>query len=141
IEIRHPSNAVWSPDGRRIAFLSERAGIANILVADVDGAAPARTRAVTRFDDGLTGGLFWSADAQRIYFPRQGDLWQVAPSGGEAGASWTTPQVESNITLSPDGSRVAFVRSAASPAGMPAAAGRGGRGGASGGDLVVRTLA
>ena len=34
IDIRHPSNPVWSPDGRRVAFLSERAGIANIFVAD-----------------------------------------------------------------------------------------------------------
>src|SRR5712664_3016308 len=30
IDIRHPSNPVWSPDGRTVAFLSERAGIANI---------------------------------------------------------------------------------------------------------------
>ena len=111
IDIRHPSNAAWSPDGRRVAFLSERAGIANIFVAEIDALARAtRAGALTRFADGLSGGLFWSADSKRVYFPRQGDLWQVAVAGGEPAAVWSTPQPESNITLSPDGQRVAFVR-------------------------------
>ncbi len=146
VDIRHPSNPVWSPDGRRVAFLSERAGIANISVADVDGTAPAqaRTRAVTRFADGLTGGLFWSADSQRLYFPRQGDLWQVPSTGGDARTVWTTPQVETGMTPSPDGTRVAFVRAVAGapPPTESAAGGRGGRGrGGAGAELVVRTLA
>src|SRR6185295_16742341 len=112
IDIRHPSNAVWSPDGRRVAFLSERAGIGNISVAEVAASARAtRASALTQFADGLAGGLFWSADGQRVYFPRQGDLWQVALTGAAPTAVWSTPQPESNITLSPDGARVAFVRS------------------------------
>ena len=45
IDIRHPSNAVWSPDGRRVAFLSERAGIANIYVALDRRERPGRGRA------------------------------------------------------------------------------------------------
>jgi dipeptidyl aminopeptidase/acylaminoacyl peptidase len=122
IDIRHPSNAVWSPDGRRIALLSERAGIANIHVAAIDaGGQAARAQAITRFADGLTGGLFWSGDSQRVYFSRQGDLWQTPVAGGEPSAVWTTAQPESNIVLSPDGARVAFVRA--------------------GNDLVVRSLA
>ena len=122
IDIRHPSNAVWSPDGRRVAFLSERAGIANIHVASIDAnGRAASAQAITRFADGLSGGLFWSADSQRVYFPRQGDLWQVMAAGGEPAAVWTTPQPESTIVLSPDGGRVAFVRG--------------------GTDLVVRALA
>ena len=44
IDIRHPSNPVWSPDGRHVAFLSERAGIANIYVADVAGVVCGRRR-------------------------------------------------------------------------------------------------
>jgi dipeptidyl aminopeptidase/acylaminoacyl peptidase len=145
IDIRHPSNAVWSPDGRHVAFLSERAGIANIFVADVTGssAAPAGARALTRYPDGQGAGFFWSADSQRVYFPRQGDLWQVGLTGGDASAVWSTPQAESNITPSPDGARVAFVRSSAAAApGVTPAAGRGARGGAggSGGDLMIRSL-
>ncbi|MCU1381513.1 MAG: WD40-like beta Propeller containing protein [Acidobacteria bacterium] len=142
IDIRHPSNPVWSPDGRHVAFVSERAGIANIFVADIAGAsASSGARAVTRFADGQGAGFFWSADGQRLYFPRQGDLWQVALNGGEPSAVWSTPQVESGITQSPDASRVAFVRSAsaAATAAAPARSGRGGAG--AGGDLMVRTLA
>src|SRR5471032_3037855 len=78
IDIRHPSNAVWSPDGHHVAFLSERAGIANIFVADVTASSATRVgaRALTRYADGQSAGFFWSADSQQIYFPRQGDLWQ-----------------------------------------------------------------
>jgi dipeptidyl aminopeptidase/acylaminoacyl peptidase len=58
---------------------------------------------------------------------------------------WSTPQAESGITLSPDGTRVAFVRSLPAPARgapAPAAAGRGGRGArGGGGELWTRSLA
>ncbi len=147
IDIRHPSNPVWSPDGRHVAFLSERAGIANIFVADVtaSSAAPAGARALTGYPDGQGAGFFWSADSQRVYFPRLGDLWQVTVAGGDPSPVWSTPQAESNITPSPDGARVAFVRSAstAAPGAMPPGGGRGGRGGAGGGggDLLIRSLA
>ena len=143
IDIRHPSGPVWSPDGRHVAFLSERAGIADIYVADVTGSsAPSSARALTRDASGQPGGFFWSADSSRVYYPRQGDLWQAAVAGGEPSAVWSTPQAEAGITPSPDGTRVAFVRSASEPASGAVPAGRGGRGGAAGGgDLIVRTLA
>ncbi len=110
IDIRHPSSAIWSPDGRHVAFLSERAGIANIFVADVTGSSAANVRALTNYADGHTGGFFWSADSSRVYFPHQGDLWQAALSGNQPSAVWTTAQPESGMALSPDGRRVAFVR-------------------------------
>ena len=142
IDIRHPSNPVWSPDGRHVAFLSERAGIANIFVADIGQGG---VRALTAYADGQGGAFFWSRDSQRVYFARQGDLWQVAVAGGAPQAVWSTPTPESNITPSPDGTRVAFVRSSvgsgtssAVGSGLSRTAtsaggrGRGGRGGAGG---------
>ncbi|MBI3490330.1 MAG: S9 family peptidase [Acidobacteria bacterium] len=149
IDMRHPSSPAWSPDGRRVAFVSERAGIANIFVANADPSASsgqvAAARALTHYSDGQGGPFFWSADSQWIYFSRRGDLWQVPAGGGEPRAVWTTPTVESGITPSPDGTRVAFVRPwAGAASGTPAmpAAGRGGRGGrgAGGAELWTRSL-
>jgi dipeptidyl aminopeptidase/acylaminoacyl peptidase len=151
IDIRHPSSPAWSPDGRHVAFLSERAGIANIFVADVTSSSSSvNARALTNYPDGQGGAFFWSADSQRVYFARQGDLWQVGLSGPPT-AVWSTPQTESSITPSPDGTRVAFVRpvgnvapgaTGAPPAATGGRGGRVGRGGGSGGsELWTRTLA
>ena len=78
VDIRHPSSPVWSPDGQKVAFLSDRAGISNIFVADAgtagSGTPPAGARALTRYADGQAAPFFWSADGRRVYFTRQGDL-------------------------------------------------------------------
>ena len=37
VDIRHPSNPMWSPDGRHVAFVWDRAGVADWYIADVDG--------------------------------------------------------------------------------------------------------
>jgi dipeptidyl aminopeptidase/acylaminoacyl peptidase len=119
IDIKHPSNPMWSPDGKRVAFVWERAGVSNLYVADA--AAGGEPKALTSYPAGSIGNAFWSADSSKVYFARGGDLWQVAASGAAPAAVWTTPAPESNINPSPDGSRVTFVR-----AGI---------------DLVVRSLA
>jgi dipeptidyl aminopeptidase/acylaminoacyl peptidase len=106
IDIRHPSNPMWSPDGRSIAFVWDRAGVANLYLSSMAG----EPRALTRHTKGAISGAFWSRDGQRIYYPRAGDLWQVGIGGGAPAPVWTTPTPETSMIPSPDGTRVAFVR-------------------------------
>src|SRR5215831_8882476 len=113
IDIKHPSNAVWAPDGKHVAFIWDRAGVSNLYLAGLGGGS--QPVALTSFPDGGVDQVFWSHDSQTVYFPRAGDLWQVAVTGDAPKPVWTTPAQESDIVPSPDGSRVAFVRS--SPAG------------------------
>jgi dipeptidyl aminopeptidase/acylaminoacyl peptidase len=107
VEIKHPSAPVWSPDGTRLLFAWDRAGITNLYLSDVTGSAPTP---LTAEADGIGGTPFWSRDGQRVFFARRGDLWAVPVVGGQPAPVWTTPAPESDIVLSPDGTRVAFVR-------------------------------
>jgi dipeptidyl aminopeptidase/acylaminoacyl peptidase len=133
IDIKHPSEPIWSPDGKHIAFVWDTGGVENLYLANADGsAAPV---ALTSFSEGQISRAFWSRDSQAVYFPRGGDLWKVSATGGRPAAVWTTPTSESDIVPSPDGSRVAFVRGGTiSGFGTQS-------GGAGGSDLVVRSLA
>ncbi|HVB37035.1 MAG TPA: DPP IV N-terminal domain-containing protein, partial [Vicinamibacterales bacterium] len=116
LDIRFPSGPAWSPDGKTIAFLWDRAGVQNIFTVAAAGGAPV---ALTHDDSGLIGSLFWSHDGRTIYFTRQGGLWQVPAAGGAPAPVWKTNDTGGGFALSPDGSRVAFSR---------------------GGDLYVRRL-
>lgn len=111
IDIKHPSNPVWSPDGKHVVFIWDRAGVANLYVANADGHG--QPQALTSFPVGQVDGAFWSHDSQSVYFPHNGDLWQVNVGGGAPKATWTTPARETDIVLSPDNTRVGFVRSSA----------------------------
>jgi Tol biopolymer transport system component len=129
IQIKHPSEPLWSPDGRHVAFVWDEGGVSNLYVANADGqGSPV---ALTSFTDGQVGDAFWSRDGERVYFPHDGDLWQDSIAEGEQPkAVWTTPERESDIVLSPDGTHVVFVRSR----------GQGGPEGGHGADLIVRSL-
>jgi Tol biopolymer transport system component len=108
VAIRHPSQARWSPDGRRVAFVWDRAGVQDVYVADAAGGEP---RALTRHDDGLVPGVFWSPDGASVYFEREGDLWRADLGGsGPPEPVWRTPDAEGDLALAPDGLRVAFAR-------------------------------
>jgi dipeptidyl aminopeptidase/acylaminoacyl peptidase len=113
VDIRHPSGPVWSPDGMRLAFIWDRAGVQNVFLIDLGGAEPRTPRALTSFDAGDVSGLFWSADGAEVRFGRDGDLWSAgAAPGSGARRLWTTAEPEGNFAPSPDGKRVAFARGA-----------------------------
>jgi dipeptidyl aminopeptidase/acylaminoacyl peptidase len=106
---RHPTFAGFSPDGRRLAFVWDESGVQNLYLTDVDrpGAQPT---ALTSFKEGAVDSVRWTKDGQALLFVHDGDLWQVPSAGGTPRAVWTTPEAEGAIALSPDGTRIAFVR-------------------------------
>ena len=65
VDIKHPSDPVWSPDGTRVLFVWDRAGVSNLYVGDV--AKPStEPSALTSFASGSPAGAFWSRDSQRV---------------------------------------------------------------------------
>src|SRR5436190_10171210 len=141
IDIKHPSAPQWSPDGRSIVFTWERAGVAALHVVAADGRTPPRELPT----EGVTTALTRAQDGGAILVPRGGDLWKVPLDGAAPTAVWTTPQAETGMAFSPDGTRVAFVRSNGGRAGRGARGGGGGRAGGGGpegtSELWIRTLA
>ena len=98
----------WSPDGKRIAFVSERAKIWEIYMMDADG----------KNLRGLTNNHFaaknpsWSPDGKHIAFAssRDGDLEiYVMDADGDNQRNLTnSPHLEWYPSWSPDGKRIAF---------------------------------
>ena len=114
VDIKHPSNPVWSRDSRRIAFIWERAGVANLYLVPAD--ASAKPTAVTT-DGRPIGGVFWGAD-NRLYFMSGGTLMQA--SGDSAPRPAFSQTQGRGFTVSRDGKRLAYF----------VGGGGGGRGGA-----------
>ena len=110
IEIKHPSDPVWSPDAKRIVFTWDRADIRNLYVANVDGSG--HPLQLTSFPEGGVSRAFWSEDGETVYFVHAGDLWKVAASGGTPQLAWSKPDPGSDFAFAPDNRRVAFVRGA-----------------------------
>ena len=69
----HDKAAAWSPDGRRIAFLSDRTGEEELYLVDQAGGEPEQ---LTRNGTGMRFGPAWSPDGRQIAFSDQtGKLW------------------------------------------------------------------
>ncbi len=103
----------YSPDGDRIAFISDRDGMMNLWTVDADGSDP-KQYSKARTDPHLSP--FWTPDGQ-IIVRKEGELWLYYPEGG----SGFKIEIEGSIqgpAISPDG-RYLFYSTSATGAGGP----------------------
>jgi serine/threonine protein kinase/Tol biopolymer transport system component len=106
----HP---VWSPDGSRIAYSSNRKLHFDIYVKSAAGAGEPELLLSSDADKYVTD---WSPDGRFIAFMSSDsktktavDIWTLAMDGsGEASALIQTPFSEGNATFSPDGRWLAY---------------------------------
>jgi dipeptidyl aminopeptidase/acylaminoacyl peptidase len=118
IDIRHPSNASWSADGRQVTFTWDRAGVSKRYVSNLDGAPPVELpdaagagRGQGNGQGGRGGGAdsVASPDGTRIAVARGNDLWLRPASGGRAESRLATADARVGaVSWSPDGAYVLF---------------------------------
>ena len=129
---------VISPDGKYVAYSVIEAGKHSIRVRELATASDLR---VTSVSDSSYSGLSFSRDGTFVYYlenqAETGTLYRVSKLGG--GQRSILENVNTAVTFSPDGSRMAFVRSnnAIDPADLVIAPASGGLAPV----LVKRTLA
>lgn len=79
------SQPVYSPDGKRLAFISDRSGGENLWIANADGSAPLQ---LSKDDDRTFASPAWSPDGQYVYVARSVpsyglyEIWMYHVRGG-----------------------------------------------------------
>jgi len=108
VRIKHPSDPLWSPNGRFVSYVWDEGGIRNLYLVSASGGQPVR---LTSFTDTGTPRAFWGSDSQTLYLEHAGGLWQADASGHQPArpsAAFTAKGIE--FTLSPGGSQLAWVQ-------------------------------
>ena len=110
---------MWSADGKRLFYVSDESGVANIWEKPVSGSP----RQLTKFTDGHVLFPSISHDGKIIVFEREFRIWKLDPAtgacsaveiavrgtpAGTAAAHLSLNNGFRDLTLSPDGKKVAF---------------------------------
>jgi dipeptidyl aminopeptidase/acylaminoacyl peptidase len=110
-EIKYPTNAAWSPDGKTIAFLWDAAG-----KQDLFGVVPGgRPQALTDFEvdpDLLQSDISsfaWISNDQ-ILFGKDGQLWTVSTTAPKPTRMGGGLSDAANFVVSRDRTQLAFIR-------------------------------
>jgi len=93
----------WSPDGSKIAFISNRDGGTDVYYMNADGSEVTR---VTNSLEAETSPV-WFSDGSKILFCA-GEIYSINPDGtGQTQITTSGKNIE-NIAVSPDGVKIAF---------------------------------
>jgi Tol biopolymer transport system component len=106
---RSEDSARYSPDGKRIVFVSDRSGFKEIWVCDAEGGNAVRLT----FMDNFAGSPRWSPDGRFIVFDGvtsgNRDIYVMPSEGGAAHRLTTEPSEESRPSFSQDGRWIYFM--------------------------------
>jgi|GEM_PF-797994 len=102
---------VWSPDGNKLAFVSDRDGNSEIYVMTADG----RNQTRITFNPAVDGEPTWSPDSRRIAFVRRpggtnsSEIYVINADGSNQVRLTNNAIYEYSPAWSPDGGEIAFV--------------------------------
>jgi Tol biopolymer transport system component/serine/threonine protein kinase len=106
---RDDTSPRYSPDGKSIAFASDRSGGLEIWTCDSDGG---KLTQVTNFKGGHNGSPRWSPDSQRIVFDARvtgsSDIYVVSAAGGSPHQVTKETSTELSPEWSADGQWIYF---------------------------------
>lgn len=107
----HDRNARWSPDGRRVAYISDATGETELYVQEAGGSEPVQ---LTHDNDTYIRSFAWSPDSRKIvYTDRKNRLNLLDVAGRRKETLMQTPEGEAyDVTFSPDSKWLAYSRTA-----------------------------
>jgi dipeptidyl-peptidase-4 len=110
-----PSNPLWSPDGRHLAFLWKADAQARreiwLVEVDAEPAGGGALRELTAGGDGASGveGFAWMPDGGAIVHLRDGALWRT-DLAGNASLVRAVGEGASDLDVAPDGRHASFLK-------------------------------
>ncbi len=102
------AEAVFSPDGSRIAFISDRDGNVELYVMNADGTDLRRLTSTP----GVEGSPSWTADGRQIVYASNAtgnfQIWVIDADGSDPRQLTQEPASNFQPAVSPDGRTIAF---------------------------------